>query len=48
MAKAGIKINTLSAGGARGFVTKAAPVYDYFIKKGLADPRRDRGVQNAK
>ncbi len=48
MAKAGIKINTISAEEHAAFVAKAAPVYDYFIKKGLTTKATIEALQKAK
>ncbi len=48
MAKAGIKINTISAAEHAAFVAKAAPVYDYFIKKGLTTKATIDALQSVK
>lgn len=48
MAKAGLKINTLTPEEHTAFVAKAGPVYEYFIKKGLATQAGIEAIQKVK
>ena len=48
MAKAGLKINTLTPEEHAVFVAKAAPVYEYFIAKGLATKATIEAIQKVK
>jgi tripartite ATP-independent transporter DctP family solute receptor len=48
MAKAGLKINALTPEEHAAFVAKAAPVYEYFIKKGLATQAGIEAIQKVK
>ena len=48
MAKAGLKINTITAADHSAFVAKAAPVYEYFVKKGLVTKDAIEAIQKVK
>ncbi len=48
MAKAGLKINTLTPEEHAAFVAKSAPVYDYFIQKGLITKAMIEAIQKVK
>jgi tripartite ATP-independent transporter DctP family solute receptor len=48
MMKAGLKVNTVTPEQHAAFVAKAGQVYDYFIKKGLANKETIEAIQKVK